>query len=90
MNKRFTCLVETLFHLVTLYKHLPSPKNNSYVLNNKIERISYDILLQMFDFLFLQVQKHMNLQDFGPVSVWIITTERICLGIVHYVRRMED
>ena len=40
MNKRFTCLVETLFHLVTLYKHLPSPKNNSYVLNNKIERIS--------------------------------------------------
>ena len=40
MNKRFTCLVETLFHLVTLYKHLPSPKNNSYVFNNKIERIS--------------------------------------------------
>ena len=44
MNKRFTCLVETLFHLVTLYKHLPSPKDNLYVFNSKIERISYDIL----------------------------------------------
>ena len=44
INKRFTRLVETLFHLVTLYKHLPSPKDNLYVFNSKIERISYDIL----------------------------------------------
>ena len=35
--------METLFHLVTLYKNLPSPKGNLYVFNNKIERISYDI-----------------------------------------------
>ena len=31
-------------HLVTLYKYLPSPKDNLYVFNSKIERISYDVL----------------------------------------------
>ena len=43
-NETFQFLVESLFHLVTLFKHPPSPKDNLYAFNKKIERISYYIL----------------------------------------------